>query len=165
MECLSCHHQPKSTCADCHESQTKFIRGEALGEKDPQPDVMAGAIKCNECHATISRGHSLAEIKKTCVQCHEPKYEKMTDDWQKEVSGRVKKLKLSLDSLKDLKREISDPEKKKVEVLTREVENLLKVVEGDKSRGVHNFAYAQKLLSDAEGKVYSTGKTLSKRIE
>ena len=165
MECLSCHHQPKSKCTDCHESQMRFIRGEALGEKDPQPDVMADGITCIECHVTISRGHSLAEIKKTCVQCHEPKYEKMTDDWQREVSERVKKLKVSLDGLRVQKKEIPGPEKKKVEVLTKEVEELLKAVEGDKSKGVHNFAYAQKLLSDAEGKVYSTRKALSKWIE
>lgn len=165
MECLSCHHQPKSRCTHCHESQTQFVRGEALGEKEPQPDVMANEVKCIGCHADISHGHSLPEVKKTCIQCHETPYGKMTDEWQQEVSGRVKRLKLSLETLRFQEKLTPDPEKRKVEDLTKEVERLLKPISEDKSRGVHNFAYAQKLMSEAEEKVLTTKKSLSRWLE
>lgn len=165
MECLSCHHQPKSRCTHCHESQTQFVRGEALGEKEPQPDVMANEVKCIGCHADISHGHSLPEVKKTCIQCHETPYGKMTDEWQQEVSARMKRLKLSLETLRFQEKLTPDPEKRKVEDLTKEVERLLKPISEDKSRGVHNFAYAQKLMSEAEEKVLTTKKSLSRWLE
>jgi hypothetical protein len=165
MECLSCHHQPKSKCTDCHESQMQFIRGEALGEKESLPDVMAEGVKCVECHTAISQRHSLAEVKKTCVQCHETRYGEMTDGWQKDVSEQMKKLKLSLEALKIQKKLIPDPEKRKVEALTREVEEALKAIDGDKSKGVHNFIYAKKLISEAEKKILITQKSIPKRLE
>ena len=165
MECLSCHHKTASKCTDCHESQMQFIRGEALGEKEAHPDVMAEGVKCVECHTTISQRHSLAEVKKTCVQCHETRYGEMTDGWQKDVSEQIKKLKLSLEALKIQKKLISDPEKRKVEALTREVEEALKAIDGDKSKGVHNFIYAQRLMSEAEKRILITQKSIPKRLE
>ena len=161
MECLSCHHKTASKCTDCHESQMQFIRGEAFQEKEPQPDVMAIGVKCTECHTTISQGHSLAEVKKTCVQCHEDRYGKMTDEWQQEIAGRTKKLKLSLETLRVQRKVVPDTEKKVVEALTKEAEDLLKAVGEDKSKGVHNFAYAQKLVGEAEEKVLSVKRRLS----
>jgi len=153
MECLSCHHQSKSKCTQCHETQTEFIRGEALGEKDPEPDVMANAVGCTGCHTTISERHSLLEVKKTCVQCHETRYGKMTDEWQKEIAERTKKLTLTLETLRTLKKEAPDSERRRTDAVAQEVEHLLKVIHQDKSKGVHNFSYATKLLSEAEKKV------------
>jgi len=49
----------------------QFIRGEAFGDKEPQPDMMTERVKCIECYNNISQGHSLTEVKKTCVNCHE----------------------------------------------------------------------------------------------
>jgi len=165
VECLSCHHKTASKCIDCHETQVKFIQGESFGKKDPQPDVMADGVKCIECHTTISQGHSLAEVKKTCVQCHEARYEKMTDEWQQVISHRVKKLKLFLETLRFQKKMAPDPEKRKVEPLIKEVEDLLKAVDEDKSKGVHNFIYAKKMISEAEKKVLTTKKSISKWLE
>ncbi len=162
MECLNCHHQAASKCIDCHELQVQFIRGEAFGEKEPQLDAMANAVKCIECHTTISQRHSLAEVKKTCVQCHEAQYGKMTDEWQQEISDRMENLKLHIQALRSQKKIATDPEKSKVEIFIKETGDLLKVVEGDKSKGVHNFIYAQKLISEAEKKTLSAKKSLSK---
>lgn len=163
MECLGCHHQTKSNCIDCHETQAQFIQGESLGEKEAEPDVMAKAVKCNECHTTISDRHSRAEVKKTCIQCHEAQYGKMVDDWQQEVSDRMKKLKLSLETLRAQRGQASESERSATEALTNEVEKLLKAIDGDKSRGVHNFIYAQRLMTEAEKKVDSGKNVLSKR--
>jgi len=165
VECLGCHHQTASNCTKCHETQVKFIHGEAFGEKEAHPDVMAEGVKCVECHTTISKRHSLAEVKKTCIQCHETRYGEMTDGWQREISEQMKKVKLSLEALKVQKKLVPDPEKQKVEVLTKEVEEALKAINGDKSKGVHNFIYAQRLMSEAEKKILITQKSIPKKLE
>jgi hypothetical protein len=165
VECLRCHHQTASNCTKCHETQIKFIQGEALGEKESLPDVMAEGVKCVECHTAISQRHSLAEVKKTCVQCHETRYDEMTDGWQKEVSGQMKRLRHSLEALRAQKKRVPDPEKQKIEALTGKVEEALKAVDEDKSKGVHNFIYAKKLMSEAEKRLLATQKSISKELE
>jgi hypothetical protein len=165
VECLGCHHQTGSNCTRCHETQIKFIQGEALGEKETSPDVMADGVKCVECHTTISQRHSLTEVKKTCVQCHETRYGEMTDGWQKEISDHMGKVKGSLEALRALKKGVPDPEKQKVESLTKEIEGALKAIDRDKSKGVHNFIYAKKLMSEAEKRVLATKMSISKKVE
>jgi len=123
---------------------------------------MASGVKCIECHTTISRGHSLEEVKRACVQCHEARYGKMTDEWQREISDRMKKLKLHLEALRFQKKMVPEPEKGKVESLIKEVEDFLKAVDEDKSKGVHNFFYTKKLVLKAEEKLLFAKKTLSK---
>ena len=165
VECLSCHHKTASKCVDCHETQAVFIRGETLGKESSHPDVMADGVKCIECHATIAQGHSLTEVKKTCVQCHEAAYEGMTDEWQKTVSEKMKDLKLSLEAFRGQQKTIGGSEKRNVETLLKEVRDLLKAIDSDKSKGVHNFGYTTKLISDAEEKVLLAKKILSKSSE
>jgi hypothetical protein len=165
VECLRCHHHSASNCTKCHESQVKFIQGAAFGEKDSLPDVMAEGVKCVECHTTISRGHSLTEVKKTCVQCHETRYSEMTDEWQKEISDQMKRLKHSLGVLRVTQKRVPELEKRKMESLTRKVEEALKAIEEDKSKGVHNFIYAKRLMSEAERRVRATQMSSSKKVE
>ena len=165
VECLRCHHQTASNCTNCHETQIKFIQGQALGEEESLPDVMAEGVKCVECHRSISSRHSLTEVKKACVQCHEIRYDEMTDGWQEEVSGQMKKLKHSLEMLRAQKRRIPGPEKQKIEALTGKVEEALSAIDQDKSKGVHNFIYAKKLISEAEKRVLATQKSVSKGVE
>jgi len=114
-------------------------------------------VKCVECHTSISRGHSLAEVKETCVQCHETRYGEMTDEWQKEVSGQMKSLKHSLEARR--------VQKQKMEAPAGKVEEALRAIDEDKSKGVHNFIYAKKLMSEAEKGVLVTQKPFSKGLE
>lgn len=155
VECLNCHHQSGSNCANCHEAQVRFILGEALGEKKGFPDVMADGVKCIECHTTISQGHSPAEVKKTCEQCHELRYGGMPEGWRRETSDEMRKLKLSLDALRRQRRSIPDPEGRRIEAFAEEV---LKVIGEDKSQGAHNFIYAKRLLSESEKKILTAEK-------
>jgi nitrate/TMAO reductase-like tetraheme cytochrome c subunit len=161
VECLRCHHQAASNCTNCHETQIKFIHGEALGEKESLPDVMAEGVKCVECHTSIAQGHSLPEVKKACVQCHETRYEEMTDGWQKEVSRQMNKLKHAIEALRVREKRVPDPEKQRIEALMGKVEEVLKAIDKDKSKGVHNFIYAKKLMSEAEKRVLATEKSIS----
>jgi len=143
----------------------EFIKGEASGEKEPHPDVMATGVKCIECHTTIAQGHSLQEVRKTCIQCHDDGYGKMMDEWQQEVSDRMKRLKLSLDALKVERQRIPAADKKNIDALVKKAEEILKTVGEDKSKGVHNFTYAQRLISQAEEQVLSTKQSISKWLE
>jgi hypothetical protein len=165
VECLRCHHQTGSNCTKCHDTQERFIQGEALGEKEALPDVMAEGVNCVECHTTISERHSLTEVKKTCVQCHEKRYGEMTDGWQKEVAEQMKRLRLSLEALRTGKRLLPDPEKHEVDALTRKVDEVLKAIDGDKSKGVHNFIYAKRLMSEVEKRILTTRNSVSKVLE
>lgn len=165
VECLECHHHTASNCTKCHETQVKFIHGESLGEKGILPDVMAEGVKCVECHTTISNRHSLAEVKKTCVGCHEARYGEMTDGWQKEVSEQMRELKRSLEDLRVRKKGVSEAEGRKIGTLIREVEGALKAIAEDKSNGVHNFTYAKRLMSEAEKKILITKKSIPKKLE
>jgi hypothetical protein len=88
----------------------------------------------------------------------------MTDDWQKEISEGMKRVKTSLVTL-GLRKNISEAEKRRRRDITREVEDLLKTIEQDKSKGVHNFSYTQSLISKAEEKVQSIQKSTSKTEE
>lgn len=74
----------------------------------------------------------------------------MTDEWQQEISDRIKKLKLSLEAIQRERMPGSGPEKKKVESLVTEVNKLLRGIEEDKSKGVHNYTYARRLIGLAE---------------
>ncbi len=85
----------------------------------------------------------------------------MIDEWQQEVSDRMKKLKRSLETLRAQKKQAPDSEKSEMDALTKEVEELLKAIDKDKSRGVHNFIYAKRLTLDAEEKVLSAKKAIS----
>jgi hypothetical protein len=160
VECLRCHHQTASNCAKCHETQVKFIQGEALEEKESLPDVMAEGVKCVECHTAISQRHSLAEVKRACVQCHETRYGEITDGWQREVSDQMKKLKHSLQALRVQEKRVSVPERQKIEALAGKVEEALKAIDRDKSKGVHNFIYARKLMSEAGKRVLEAQKPI-----
>ncbi len=85
------------------------------------------------------------------------------DEWQQEVSDRMKRLKRSLETLMAEKRLASTP--RKVEALMKEVNEFVRVVEEDKSRGVHNFAYAQELMGKAEERVLTIKNSISQSLE
>lgn len=82
----------------------------------------------------------------------------MTDKWQQEISQRMEKLELSLKTLR-FEKKIPDSGKRNTAILVKEAEDLLKAIHQDKSKGVHNFIYAQKLLSKAEEKVFLARKS------
>lgn len=89
----------------------------------------------------------------------------MTDRWQKEVSEQMRKLKRSLEDLRVRKKGVPEAEGRKIETLTKEVEGALKAIAEDKSKGVHNFTYAKRLMSEAEKKVLVTQQPIPKKLE
>ncbi len=88
----------------------------------------------------------------------------MTDEWQQEVSDRMKRLKGSLEAL-GVEKKLTPESRKKVEALTKEVNEFVKVVDEDKSKGVHNFGYAQGLMAKAEEKVLMIKHSIYRSLE
>ena len=148
MECLSAITKHLQNVPIVTNFRPNSSGERALGEKEPEPDVMANRVKCNECHTTISQGHSLGEVKKTCIQCHEPRYGTMTDEWQKEISDRMKRLRVSLETVR-VEKKLGIESRKRVELLMKEADDLLKVISEDKSRECRD--YVQGLMADAGG--------------
>jgi inorganic triphosphatase YgiF len=89
----------------------------------------------------------------------------MTDEWQKEISDQIKRLKYALGVLRVTKKRVPDPEKQTMASVTGKVEEALKAIDKDKSKGVHNFLYAKKLMSQAEKEVLATQKPFSKGVQ
>jgi hypothetical protein len=89
----------------------------------------------------------------------------MTEGWQKEVSGQMERLKRSLEVWRVQRKGVPNLEKHDREALTGKVEEVLKVIDEDKSKGAHNFIYAKKLLSEAEKKALATQTSFSRRLQ
>ena len=77
----------------------------------------------------------------------------------------MERLKHSLEAWRVQKKGVPNPEKQKIEALTGKVEEVLKAIDKDKSKGVHNFIYAQRLMAEAEKRVLAAQKSLSKGSE
>ena len=71
----------------------------------------------------------------------------------------------SLEALRVREKRVLDPEKQEIEALSGKVKEALKAIDEDKSKGVHNFIYAKKLMSEAEKKVLAAQKSISKELE
>jgi hypothetical protein len=72
----------------------------------------------------------------------------------------MKKLKHSLQALRVQEKRVSVPERQKIEALAGKVEEALKAIDRDKSKGVHNFIYARKLMSEAGKRVLEAQKPI-----
>jgi hypothetical protein len=88
----------------------------------------------------------------------------MTDEWQQEVSDRMKRLKGSLEAL-GIEKQLTLESRKKVEALMKEVNEFVRVVDEDKSKGAHNFGYAQGLMAKAEEKVLMIKQSVYRSLE
>jgi hypothetical protein len=76
----------------------------------------------------------------------------------------MKRLRLSLEALGAKEESAPGPERKKIESLTKEVNEFLQVIHADKSKGAHNFVYASQLISEAEEKVLAIEKTSPQKV-
>lgn len=149
--CIGCHHKKtNSTCAPCHRIQEQFIKGVALIGVEGKSDPMAGEVGCNGCHGNISRGHSPQEIKHSCLDCHGPGYDKIVEQWQSEISERVRRAKRHLLVLRAKFRHSKTDVPEEITSTVKKAETIIELVERDKSRGAHNFPYSKGLVVKAD---------------
>ncbi len=149
--CIGCHHEKTdSACATCHRIQDQFIKGVAQIAVEGKSDPMAGEVGCNGCHENISQGHSPQEIKQSCLNCHGTGYDETLEQWQSEISERVRRAKRHLLVLRAKFRHFKTDVPEEMASKVKRAETMIELVQGDKSMGGHNFLFARELIMKAD---------------
>lgn len=179
VTCTACHfdHQAQEgiddrrppLCEDCHSGgkmqlgqephhpQNEMMLGTSPAVTGvPKMPSMFGKKDCNGCHMPVINGqryHDFSVLmpdKKgySCDSkgCHEgqgAKYTKLVQDWQAQTSKALAEVKALLDARKAK----SGTEAYQVALFNYQF------VETDRSKGVHNFPFAMKLLEVAKSKL------------
>ncbi len=163
--CIGCHHKKTdSACATCHRIQDQFIKGVALIGVEGKSDPMAGEIGCNSCHENISRGHSPQEIKQSCLNCHGTGYDETLEQWQSEISERVRRAKRHLLVLRAKFRHFKTDVPGEIASKVRRAETMIELVKGDKSMGGHNFLFARELITKADDYLLEVKRWCERRL-
>lgn len=163
-ECLSCHHKvlknvPNIPCQGCHAKQAAFQKGQSLKEEKPTK-VPHTNLPCKACHAKIIKGHSEADVRASCQNCHNPAYDKILKAWKKGVAERVQFVQDSMAKLDVLSEDANPKVRKKLNAMLEEPKNILETIALDQSGGAHNTPYALKLIQSAEKKLREAENTL-----
>ena len=147
--CMTCHPTP-------HYYQRVLTSGFKNPAYDPAPNHMYSArVNCLGCHnkkTTLSKGQTVLKAsEKTCVSCHDKKYEKILKDWKAELNDKIKSVskteKQILNTLNAAKTKLSEDQLHNImEKLARAQENF-KIVQFGK--GAHNKSYALLLLDES----------------
>jgi hypothetical protein len=111
---------------------------------------MAGEVGCTSCHENISRGHSPQEIKQSCLNCHGTGYDETLEQWQSEISERVRRAKRHLLVLRAKFRHFKTDVPEEIASKVKKAETMIDLVEGDKSMGGHNFLFAREMITKAD---------------
>lgn len=152
--CASCHHQETSRdCGRCHKLQQTIYAGGALNGMNAPQDIMAeGGVGCADCHLDAEKKVVRSDAAK-CADCHEKEYAATFTEWR----GTVRSL---LDSLKALIREKKNTAlAPAAKTRLSEAESLIRKVELDGSRGVHNYAFIEQTLTNFIEIIKSIDKT------
>lgn len=154
-DCMNCHHRAvKAKCVECHVLEAAFRKGAAMGEKTPETGPMS-ALDCSYCHTAIGEGkaHSLAAVKSSCVQCHDETLAGMVDVWQQGLELSIKALKSKLEKARKEILGLPGDSAARALGLWKEAEEIYMLVLKDRSKGVHNIVYNEKLINDANSKI------------
>jgi len=147
--CMTCHPTP-------HYYQRVLTSGFKNPAYDPAPNSMYSArVNCLGCHnekTTLPKGQTVLKAsEKTCISCHDKKYEKTLKDWKAELNDKIKSVSESekqiLNTLNAAKTKLSEDQlHNMMEKLARAQENF-KIVQFGK--GAHNKNYALLLLDES----------------
>ncbi len=161
--CLGCHHKKvKASCDRCHEDQVRFRKGESLTDVKGESGLMAESVGCDICHAGIAEGHSIKEVKTTCVNCHEKTYSDKVDLWQEAISDDHRSAMALLTWINIQISSTSPDVVSRVSPLINEARALIEIVDNDGSKGVHNFRYSRMLISEARKRLIKAKKMIPK---
>lgn len=173
----------QETCVQCHTGElaegAKFTAGKEVHHPQKEmvlgvggidvPDIkMAKVANCVDCHMTNGNHYfkvgtpKLTLISKgkpyevdSCAKCHTAMTAEDIEKLQGEIEGKLEALKAKLNSFKA---KLDNAKALKLDVTTAQglydaaLTNVT-FVEADKSKGIHNPAYARALLAEAEKKV------------
>ncbi len=163
--CIGCHHKKtESECATCHRIQHRFIKGSALAGEVGESDPMAGEVGCTGCHENIAQGHFPQKIRQSCLSCHGPGYDEIVEQWQSEISERIRRAKRHLLVLRAKFRHLKTDVPKEIASKVKAAETMIDLVERDKSMGGHNFLYAKGLITKADDYLVQVKKWCARKL-
>lgn len=182
--------KPLETCTSCHWNGDNIVPGQIVHHPQKEMFLGIGAIgvpripdskykaglTCIECHmpneAHTFVGKTPAQALKEhtesiCIMCHadqsEEEFAKEVTSIQSKIEADLKKLKaglredgIKLEKAKKLGRDITVAQQVYNIVLTN-----VSFVENDKSKGIHNFEYAKKIMEVTSAKKKGLDKLLT----
>jgi hypothetical protein len=113
VDCLGCHEPIRhgqvrmiqaleEDCHSCHEAlhspqKSMYLGRGGRGVPDRPSGMFSAQVSCAGCHPT---GHDVRDTqedrrrvqRQACVECHGPRYDRMADDWRREMGGLVEEL-------------------------------------------------------------------------
>jgi DnaJ-class molecular chaperone len=168
LKCFRCHtaiehgeirlvETLEVTCERCHGTshsmQKEMYMGTGgRGVPDVPSRMFAAQVACDGCHPKMGEAGKLSPAedlrlkRESCVRCHGEGFDRMLDDWLREMQQLVREVRPFVQRGTRLAQSV--PENRvnagKIKDLVEEAQyNLKFVVEG---RGVHNIDYAVRLL-------------------
>jgi nitrate/TMAO reductase-like tetraheme cytochrome c subunit len=141
FDCAGCHHPADKPCETCHILQQKVHSGDGVFNYPKTEGPMSVSVGCKECHTEIERGKNLEIIKTACDNCHGDNYSKFANQWQNETREKLNQLKSKIHELEKSGR------------FSSSVKEKLRIVEQDKSWGVHNPVLIKRILEDLEKEI------------
>jgi len=138
--CTSCHHKNElsKNCAKCHPVQNNTYNGNILGGKYDQDIMNSAGTACEDCH-NPSKTMVSKPKENFCAGCHDASYTSMKTDWVNEIKSKSSKIS---SSIKNIKSDINDEEKQKIQ----KAKNLVSLIKTDGSGGIHNYMVISSLL-------------------
>jgi len=139
-QCASCHHTESATldpsdCARCHPAQQAFLTGELAEAADVTP--LLAEKDCTSCHGEPP--DLMIPPGSLCVLCHEEGYDAKLEEWRT-TTDRLEA---------ELRARLAAPPAGATPEALQGARRALELVEGDGSRGVHDFPLAEHLLRAA----------------
>ncbi len=170
VKCFLCHEEISHSierplelsCVICHEEEDRIYRGIDVYGTSVRPSIKLTTLgmDCVDCHLKENEYRATEE---GCETCHQGKRDRTILGCQYEIKGK-------LDELTPLVEKVEEGLKKTALKGTAlatanasygEARWYMQMAKGDVSSGVHNFAYSEELLKEAERKLESALSALS----
>lgn len=163
--CINCHtgqNAPQLPCKKCHEGTAKIFSGKGGIEIETLVSRMAD-LDCRDCHDT---GNKLQVTEEVCLDCHEESMLEKKIRLQKEYAEKVASLEKSYATISTYVKS-SQGEQKKLINLTdfKNGEYLYKYLLMDRSKGIHNSIFTQRLMKEADKILSGLSKHYNETIE
>ncbi|MHC4501733.1 MAG: multiheme c-type cytochrome [Planctomycetota bacterium] len=152
--CAACHHKKdRKDCESCHPVQVAVYRGKVKGDARCLPPRKAKSVKCDDCHLDVSKGHSRANLRTLCVECHHDMkhFAQVLDEWQEGVRESVDELHESLARSRKVLAagELSKAAAARLSEAVGRAARAIELVRTDGSYGAHNLEYLFDIVTEA----------------
>jgi hypothetical protein len=174
IDCFLCHDEIQHaeikmisalevSCTNCHQLQHTGEKEMYMGTggrdvEDTPSRMFTAQVSCDGCHEQppqvtdgphvwIDGGRTRQARRQSCVTCHGPGYDRMLDDWIREIHRMVELFRPELVRVEKAAAKLPQKERTEAGDLLEDARFNLNFV--DRGRGVHNVEYGVKLIKRA----------------